>query len=55
MLLKYLCGFRFHIHLPAFKLVCTYYSLTKGCAFIVALATAKYFNKGYNIMKYARK
>ena len=39
----------------AFKLICTYYSLSKGYAFIGALVTAKYFNKGYNIMKYARK
>ncbi|RBN50311.1 glycosyltransferase family 2 protein [Flavobacterium psychrolimnae] len=40
---------------PAFKLICIYYSFSKGCAFIVALVTAKYYNKGYNIMKYARK
>jgi len=40
---------------PAFKLICNYYSFIKGCAFIGALVIAKYFKKGYNIMKYARK
>lgn len=40
---------------PAFKLIITYYSFIKGCAFITALFTAKYFKKGYKIMKYARK
>ena len=40
---------------PAFKLIYAYYSFIKGCAFIVAVVTAKYFKMGYNIMKYARK
>ncbi|WP_369769529.1 glycosyltransferase family 2 protein [Flavobacterium sp. WC2416] len=39
----------------AFKLICNYYSFSKGIAFIAALISGKYFNKGYNIMKYARK
>jgi glycosyltransferase involved in cell wall biosynthesis len=39
----------------AFKLICKYYSLTKGGAFLLALLLGSYFNKGYNIMKYARK
>ena len=39
----------------AFKLICKYYSLTKGGAFLLALLLGRYFNKGYNIMKYARK
>lgn len=39
---------------PAFKLICRYYSLPKGMAFIVALGAAKYFGKGYGISKYAR-
>lgn len=39
----------------AFKLICKYYSLAKGGAFIIALLLGNYFNKGYNIMKYARK
>ena len=41
--------------LPAFKLICNYYSFIKGIVFLVALGCAKYFNKGYYIMKYARK
>jgi len=41
--------------IPAFKLICTYYSFRKGCAFIIALSSARSFGKGYNIMKYARK
>jgi glycosyltransferase involved in cell wall biosynthesis len=41
--------------IPAFKLICTYYSFIKGGAFIVALGGARFFRKGYNIMKYARK
>nr|WP_315234330.1 glycosyltransferase family 2 protein [uncultured Flavobacterium sp.] len=40
---------------PAFKLICRYYSFSKGMAFIVALAAAKYFGKGYRVSKYARK
>lgn len=36
-------------------LICKYYSLSKGLAFIIALKSGKYFNIGYNIMKYARK
>jgi len=40
---------------PAFKLICKYYSFSKSCAFVLALFIAKYFNNGYNIMKYARK
>jgi glycosyltransferase involved in cell wall biosynthesis len=39
---------------PAFSLICKYYSIPKGVAFIFALLLAKYSNKGYNIMKYAR-
>jgi glycosyltransferase involved in cell wall biosynthesis len=39
----------------AFKLICKYYSLTKGGAFIIALILGRYCNKGYNIMKYARE
>jgi glycosyltransferase involved in cell wall biosynthesis len=38
----------------AFKLICNYYSNTKASAFIIALFFARYFNKGYNIIKYAR-
>ncbi|MFD2517936.1 glycosyltransferase family 2 protein [Salinimicrobium flavum] len=41
--------------IPAFKLICRYYSIAKGMAFLVALLGAKYFNKGYKIMLYARK
>ncbi|MGZ0017458.1 glycosyltransferase family 2 protein [Yeosuana sp. AK3] len=41
--------------LSGFKLICRYYSITKGLAFILALITAKYLKKGFNIMKYARK
>ena len=40
---------------PAFKLISEYYSFSKGFAFVSALFLAKYFNKGYIIMKYARK
>jgi glycosyltransferase involved in cell wall biosynthesis len=40
---------------PAFKLIVTYYTFSKGCAFFIALVIAKCFKKGYNIMKYARK
>ena len=39
----------------AFKLICKYYSFSKGSAFLVALFFSKYFSKGYNIMKYARE
>lgn len=39
----------------AFRLICYNYSYTKGIAFIIALVFARYFNKGYSIMKYARK
>jgi glycosyltransferase involved in cell wall biosynthesis len=42
-------------YIPAFKLICKYYSFSKGMAFLVALIGAKYFKKGYKIMKYARK
>ena len=38
----------------AFKLIYNYFSLWKSLAFIVALFLAKYFNNGYNVMKYAR-
>ncbi|TDE28050.1 glycosyltransferase family 2 protein [Flavobacterium ranwuense] len=40
---------------PAFKLICKYYSFLKGCAFILALGSVKWFGKGYRILKYARK
>lgn len=39
----------------AFKLICKYYSFAKASAFLAALFTGRYFNKGYNIMKYARE
>jgi glycosyltransferase involved in cell wall biosynthesis len=39
----------------AFKLICKYYSFSKGSAFVIALILGKYFNNGYNIMKYARE
>lgn len=39
----------------AFKLICKYYSFSKGIAFVLALILGHYFNKGYNIMKYARE
>lgn len=39
----------------AFKLICKYYSFSKGSAFFTALILGKYFNNGYNIMKYARE
>lgn len=39
---------------PAFKLIVTYYSFAKGCTFIISLGSARFFRKGYNIMKYAR-
>jgi glycosyltransferase involved in cell wall biosynthesis len=39
----------------AFKLICKYYSFSKGSAFMIALFLGSYFNKGYNIMKYARE
>jgi glycosyltransferase involved in cell wall biosynthesis len=39
---------------PAFKLIWKYFSFVKACAFIIALNTEKYFNKGYRILKYAR-
>lgn len=42
-------------YIPAFKLICRYYSFSKGVAFLAGLAGAKYFNKGYKIMLYARK
>lgn len=38
----------------AFKLICRYSSIYKGLLFIIALFLAINFNKGYNIMKYAR-
>jgi glycosyltransferase involved in cell wall biosynthesis len=38
-----------------FKMICKYHSFKKGSAFIMALFFCTYFNKGYNIMKYARK
>lgn len=39
---------------PAFKLIWRYFSFIKACAFLIALNTQKYFNKGYRILKYAR-
>jgi len=39
----------------SFKLICRYYSVSKGLAFILAIITVNYFKKGFNIMKYARK
>jgi glycosyltransferase involved in cell wall biosynthesis len=39
----------------AFNLICKYFSFPKGSAFMIALLLGKYFNKGYNIMKYARE
>lgn len=39
----------------AFKLICKYQSVKKGCSFLVALFLGSHFKKGYNIMKYARK
>lgn len=39
----------------AFQLICKYYSFSKGSAFLVALISGSYLNKGYNIMKYARE
>lgn len=41
--------------LSGFILICKYYSISKGVAFLLALQTAKYFKKGFNVMKYARK
>ena len=41
-------------HTPAFKLICRYYSLSKGVAFLSAILCSKYLKRGYNIMKYAR-
>jgi glycosyltransferase involved in cell wall biosynthesis len=38
----------------AIKLICNYFSIPKGVIFIIALFLARYFNRGYNIMKYAR-
>lgn len=38
----------------AFKLICRYSSINKGLVFMSALILATYFNKGYNVMKYAR-
>ncbi|MCG9973025.1 glycosyltransferase family 2 protein [Christiangramia crocea] len=40
--------------LPAFKLICKYYSFIKGSAFLIALISAKFLNRGYKIMHYAR-
>jgi len=37
-----------------FILICRYYSFIKGCAFILAIESVKYFGKGYRILKYAR-
>lgn len=39
----------------AFKLICKYYSFSKGSAFLAALLMGSYLKKGYNIMKYARE
>lgn len=39
----------------AFKLICKYQSVKKGCSFLIALLLGIHFKKGYNIMKYARK
>lgn len=41
--------------IEAFKLICKYYSLSKGSAFLTALILGRFCNKGYNIMKYARE
>lgn len=38
----------------AFKMISVYFSLSNSLAFLSALFFAKYFNKGYNIMKFAR-
>ncbi|MFA9187997.1 glycosyltransferase family 2 protein [Flavobacterium sp. FBOR7N2.3] len=38
----------------AFKLIYLNFSCRKGLTFIIALFLAKYFNNGYNVMKYAR-
>jgi glycosyltransferase involved in cell wall biosynthesis len=38
-----------------YKMICSYYSVFKGIAFLLALLTARYLKKGFNIMKYARK
>lgn len=38
----------------AFKLIYLNFSGRKGLTFIIALFLAKYFNNGYNVMKYAR-
>ena len=40
---------------PAFKLICKHYSFFRGCVFIVALGSVKWFGKGYRILIYARK
>ncbi|SDW72098.1 glycosyltransferase family 2 protein [Flavobacterium degerlachei] len=40
--------------MEAFKLICRYFSVFKGVAYIVALLLARYSKKGYVIMKYAR-
>lgn len=39
----------------AFKLICKYFSLSRGSAFLAALLMGCYLKKGYNIMKYARE
>jgi hypothetical protein len=39
---------------PAFWLMCRYNSFPKAMAFVIAVAAAKYFKKGYRISKYAR-
>ncbi|WMI65823.1 glycosyltransferase family 2 protein [Aestuariibaculum sp. YM273] len=38
----------------AFMLICKYFTIFKGFVFLLALFMAWYFNRGYNIMKYAR-
>lgn len=40
---------------PSVKLIGHYFSCTKAAAFIMALWSSKYFNKGYRMLKYARK
>ncbi|MFT5647977.1 MAG: hypothetical protein ACI976_002673, partial [Aureispira sp.] len=41
--------------IPAFKMMIEYFSFIKGFAFLFSLFLAKYFKKGYNLMKYARR
>jgi glycosyltransferase involved in cell wall biosynthesis len=41
--------------IQGFKLICNYYSVLKGLAFVLSLQTARFLKQGYNLMKYARK